>query len=142
VGGVVALTTRRARRDIKSADPDRREAVRQELEAVAASQITDVLTWETDAAGNVTRVTVVPSERLSERARRAIKKVKVVPGELGATIEIEMHDKLSALRVLARSEGLLDGNDDDKRPSLVGINLRGPKELEEGGKDAEGQAEG
>lgn len=136
----MALTTRRARRDIEASDPSRREAVRQELEAVAASQITDVLTWETDGAGNVTRVAVVPSERLSERARRAIKKVKVTPGELGATIEIEMHDKLSALRVLARSEGLLDGNDDDKRPSLVGINLRGPASVE-GGESEKGEAE-
>lgn len=126
----MAMTTRQARRDIAAADPSRRDAVRHELEAVAAAQITDVVQWETDAAGNVIRTTVVPSADLSERARRAIKKVKVTPTEFGNQVEIEMHDKLSALRILARAEGLLDGGDDqDKRPSLVGINIRGPAAL-------------
>lgn len=126
---------RKARREVQSANPERREAVRQELEAVAAAQITDALSWETDAAGNVTKVTVVASDRLSERARRAIKKVKVTPTEHGNQVEIEMHDKLSALRLLARVEGLMDGNEDDKRPSLVGINLRGPASIEGEQKD-------
>lgn len=124
----MALTTRRARRDLASPDSDRRDAVRQELEAVAASQITDVITWTQSADGGVTAL-VRPSEELSERAKRGIKKVKITPTQHGDQIEIEMHDKLAALRVLARAEGLLDGGEDaDKRPSLVGINLRGPAE--------------
>lgn len=123
----MAMTTRQARRDVQSANPDRREAVRQELEAIGASQITDVVTWTTDAQGAVAQVNVIASEQLSERARRSIKKIKVTPMEWGNQVEVEMHDKLSALRVLAKVEGLLDVDDDAaKRPSLVGINLRGP----------------
>lgn len=124
-------TIRRARREITAPDEGRREAVRQELEAVAAGQITDVMTWTTRSDGTIDAVRVVASDQLSERARRAVKKVKITPTQYGDQIEIEMHDKLSALRILARAEGLMDGMDDqDKRPSLVGINLKGPEKIE------------
>lgn len=123
---------RQARRDITSDDIERREAVRQELQAVAAGQLTDVVTWETDHQGHVTDVKVVPSDQLSERARRSIKKVKVTTTKFGTDIEIEMHDKLSALRMLAKIEGLTaDADDADKRPSLVGINIKGPEQVTE-----------
>ena len=38
-----------------------------------------------------------------------------------------MHDKLSALRLLAKHRGLLEPNSDDRRPSMIGINVTGPK---------------
>lgn len=127
---------RQARRDITADDMERREAVRAELQAVAAGQLTDVVTWETDAQGKVTAVNVTASSQLSERARRAIKKIKVTPTRYGNEVEIEMHDKLSALRLLAKVEGLTSEHDDaDKRPSLVGINLKGPDAISEGKKD-------
>lgn len=133
---MMAMTTRQARRDIQSSNTDRREAVRQELEAIGASQITDVVTWTTDASGAVTQVNVIASDQLGERARRSIKKIKVTPMEWGNQVEVEMHDKLSALRVLSKVEGLLDVDDDAaKRPSLVGINLRGPAPVQEAEKD-------
>lgn len=135
----MALTTRQARRDIQSANTEKREAVRQELEAIAASQITDVLSWTVNGNGTPV-VEVIASDQLSERARRSIKKIKVTPMEHGNQIEVEMHDKLSALRVLAKVEGLLNGDDtEDKRPSLVGINLRGPSSLPDQRSDAEGR---
>jgi len=135
----MAITTRQARRDIQSANTEKREAVRQELEAIAASQITDVVSWYVDANGKQ-RVDVIDSDQLSQRARRSIKKIKVTPMEHGNQIEVEMHDKLSALRVLAKVEGLLNGEDDqDKRPSLVGINLRGPASIPNQRADADGR---
>jgi len=83
---------------------------------------------------------VIDSDQLSQRARRSIKKIKVTPMEHGNQIEVEMHDKLSALRVLAKVEGLLNGEDDqDKRPSLVGINLRGPASIPDRRADADGR---
>ncbi|CAB5238747.1 Terminase small subunit [uncultured Caudovirales phage] len=134
----MTITTRQARRDVQSANPERREAVRQELEAIGAAQITDVVSWTVDKRGNAT-VEVIASDQLSERARRSIKKIKVTPTEFGNQIEVEMHDKLSALRVLAKTEGLLNGEDDqDKRPSLVGINLRGPVSVPDKRDDSDG----
>lgn len=113
-------TTRQMRRDL--ADPDRREAVVQELEAIAAGEATDVISW--DAMG---QVQLKPSDQLSERAKRSIKKVKVTPNQYGNSIEVEMHDKLAALRLLAKHRGLLEPNSDEQRPSMIGIQVTGPK---------------
>lgn len=116
------LSVREARAALAAQDEDRREAVVQELEALSGSEITDVLSWD-----EMGRVQVRASDQLSPRARRAIKKVKITPGEEGNTIEVEMHDKLSALRLLAKHRGLLEPNSDDRRPSMIGINVKGPE---------------
>jgi len=113
-------TIRNMRRDL--ADPDRREAVVQELEAIAAGEATDVISW--DAMG---QVQLKPSDQLSERAKRSIKKVKVTPNQYGNSIEVEMHDKLAALRLLAKHRGLLEPNSDEQRPSMIGNNVTEPK---------------
>ena len=110
------LTTRQQRAALASQDTDRREAVVQELEAIAAGEATDVISW--DAMG---QVQLTPSDQLPERARRSIKKVKVTPNQHGNTI------KLSALRLLAKHRGLLEPNSDDQRPSMIGINVTGPQ---------------
>lgn len=115
-------TTRQHRAALASQDTDRREAVVQELEAIAAGEATDVISW--DAMG---QVQLTPSDQLPERAKRSIKKVKVTPNQHGNTIEVEMHDKLAALRLLAKHRGLLEPNSDDQRPSMIGINVTGPK---------------
>jgi len=115
------LSVREARAALAAQDEDRREAVVQELEALSSSEITDVLSWD-----EMGRVQVRASDQLSARARRAIKKVKITPSEEGNTIEVEMHDKLSALRLLAKHRGLLEPNSDDRRPSMIGINVKGP----------------
>ena len=115
------ISVREARAALEAADEDRRQAVVQELEALSSSEITDVLSWD-----EMGRVQVRASDQLSARARRAIKKVKITPSEEGNTIEVEMHDKLSALRLLAKHRGLLEPNSDDRRPSMIGINVKGP----------------
>ena len=114
-------TIRQQRAALASADADRREAVVQELEAIGAGEATDVIQWD-----DMGRVTLTPSDQLSDRARRAVKKVKVTPNQFGNTIEVEMHDKLSALRLLAKHRGLLEPNANDQKPSMIGINITGP----------------
>ncbi len=114
-------TIRKQRAALASSDDGRREAVVQELEAIAAGEATDVIQW--DGMG---RVTLTPSDQLPERAKRSVKKVKVTPNQYGNTIEVEMHDKLSALRLLAKHRGLLEPNAGDQKPSMIGINITGP----------------
>ncbi len=114
-------TIRQQRAALAASDADRREAVVQELEAIGAGEATDVIQWD-----DMGRVTLTPSDQLSDRARRAIKKVKVTPNQFGNTIEVEMHDKLSALRLLAKHRGLLEPNANDQKPSMIGINITGP----------------
>lgn len=116
------LTVREARAVLALEDEDRKRAVIDELEAIGSGEITDVLSWD-----EMGRVQVRPSDQLSTRAKRSIKKVKITPTEHGNNIEVEMHDKLSALRLLAKHRGLLEPNADEQRPSMIGINVTGPK---------------
>jgi phospholipase C len=129
-------TIRNKRHALSSPDADKREAVIQELEAIGAAEATDIITW--DAMG---QIQLTPSSQLSERARRGIKKVKVTPNAHGNQIEVEMHDKLSALRLLAKHRGLLEPNSDDQRPSMIGINVTGPKTTTYEVKDVSGDNE-
>lgn len=115
------LSVRKARAALKDNDENLREAVTQELSALAASEITDVLFW--DETG---RVTLTSADQLSSRVKKAIKKVKVTPGRNGTSVEVEMHDKIAPLRLLAKHTGMLDGVQDQNKPSVIGINLKGP----------------
>lgn len=117
------LTIREARKALKLGPDDQKEAVRQELQAIGASNVTDILQW--DAMGEIT---LRSSDSLPAHVQKGIKKVKVTPGQNGNSIEVEMHDKLAALRVLAKHYGLMEANADaDSRPSILGINLKGPE---------------
>lgn len=116
---------RMMRRAVASGSEDRRDAVLQEIEAIGSAAITDVLSW--DSYGNVK---VRNSEDLPLHIKKAIKKVKVTPTKDGNAIEVEMHDKLSALRLLSKHHGLLETGSDDQKPTILGINLRGPEVLD------------
>lgn len=113
---------RKMRRELTSQDDNKRQAVLGELELLGGSKITDVLQW--DSAGNVY---LTATNELPDHVRRAIKKVKVTPNKDGQnSIEVEMHDKIAALRLLAKHHGLMEATDDTNRPSIIGINLHGP----------------
>jgi len=59
---------------------------------------------------------------------RAIKKITPMPD---GRVAIEMHDKVSVLRVLAKAAGFLDSPDQESdKPSIVGINMKGPQTTE------------
>ena len=42
-------------------------------------------------------------------------------------MEVELHDKVSVLRTLAKASGLLENHEDVDRPSVVGIVMHGPE---------------
>jgi len=110
------LTTRQARALI--ATPENQERVLEELGHIASSDITDVVSWTGDVA------ILKASEELPTQVRKAIKKVKITPGKYGNAIEVEMHDKLSALRMMARVTGLNEPQQDESnRPTMIGIKL-------------------
>lgn len=115
-------TVRKQRTALASSDDASRDAVVQELEAIASGEATDVIQWD-----DMGRVMLTPSDQLSERAKRSVKKVKVTPNQFGNQIEVEMHDKLTALRLLAKHRGLLEPNANDQKPGMIGINITGPK---------------
>ena len=116
------MTTRQARKALVYGSDNEKEAVKHELAAIAASNITDVLRWTESGA-----MALLKTDDIPVHVQKAIKKVKVTPNQHGNAIEVEMHDKLSALRVLARHHGLMEPNaDSDSRPSVIGINMKGP----------------
>mgnify|MGYP003117633571 FL=1 len=115
------ISIRKSRDVLKHGTEVQKEKVRQELEAIGNSDITDVILW--DEKGQVQLRDIANASRT---ITKTIKKVKATPGKYGTSIEIEMHDKLGALRLLAKHHGLLDDVAEDKRPSVIGINITGP----------------
>jgi len=116
------VSVRESRRILAKGNDSEKEAVKQELASIAASNITDVLRWTESGA-----MALLKTDDIPVHVQKAIKKVKVTPNQYGNSIEVEMHDKLSALRVLAKHHGLMEPNaDSDTRPSVIGINMTGP----------------
>jgi hypothetical protein len=110
------LTTRQARALLAS--PENQEKVSSELGHIAQADITDVISWTGDVA------VLNASDTLAPHVRKAIKKVKITPGKYGNAIEVEMHDKLGALRMLARATGMMDqAQEESNRPTMIGIKL-------------------
>ena len=121
-GGIRALERRlRGRCDIIDQN---KEGVAQALLDVASAKLTDVIEW--DGEGNVK---VRPSADIPDNVASAIKKVKVSRNKDGdPTLELEMHDKISVLRILAKAAGLLEPPDSGPdMPSVVGIKMVGPE---------------
>jgi len=99
-----------------------KESVAKELVDIGKTNIADIMDW--DEKGNVT---IKDSKNISEAALKSIKKIKVTPTKLGPQLEVELHDKVAVLRVLAKAAGLLEQQEDMDRPSVVGIVMQGPE---------------
>jgi hypothetical protein len=99
-----------------------KESVAKELVDIAQANISDIMEW--DDKGNVS---IKDTKNISDAAVKAIKKIKVTPTKLGPQIDVELHDKVAVLRVLAKAAGLLEQQEDMDRPSVVGIVMQGPE---------------
>jgi hypothetical protein len=102
---------------------ENREAIAAELLMVASACITDVVRW--DEKG---RLSIRASSQVSSATLRAIRSVKaktvVYEDRTEHTIEFEMHDKLGALRTLAKGAGLMEARKSGNRPSVFGIGAK------------------
>ena len=70
---------------------------------------------------------LAPLDLLMRRAITPLM-IKVTPTKMGPQLEVELHDKVGVLRVLAKASGLLEPEQDVDRPSVVQINMSGPEE--------------
>jgi hypothetical protein len=102
-----------------------KEAVAYALLCMANTKISDIMTW--DEAGNVT---VKAAHQIPEHALTAIKSIKQkVDRDGNSTLEIELYDKVGVLRILAKASGLLDNPDESDKPSVIGINIKSPSQI-------------
>tara|TARA_E500000075_G_C6969479_1_gene309964 strand:- start:850 stop:1248 length:399 start_codon:yes stop_codon:yes gene_type:complete len=110
---------REIKRKIKGSDViyKNRDALAQELINIGTANITDVVTWENDQA-KVKDVKDIPEHTLS-----AIKRIRILKD---GTLDIEMVDKVRVLQMLAKSAGLLDGEQDADKPAVIDIKMVGP----------------
>ena len=99
-----------------------KENVAQELIDIATANISDIVWW--DNQGNVS---VKDPKDIPRAAIKAIKKIKMIPTKAGPQLEVELHDKVSVLRTLAKASGLLEQQEDIDKPSVVGIVMHGPE---------------
>jgi hypothetical protein len=106
---------------------ENREAVAYSLLCMANTKITDILTWDEEGNVKVRAASAIP-----DHALQAIKNIRVTKGKDGAqTLEVELYDKVGVLRLLAKASGLLDNPDDGSdKPSVIGINVQAPEDVE------------
>jgi len=121
-GGVRVVERRINKSDVLDHSKD---AVAQEIVDIARANIGHIMEW--DSNGNVK---VKDSKDIDEFAIKAIKRIKVVPGKNGDSLEVEMHDKVAILRLLANAQGLLESENNVNTPSVVGITMHGPEVID------------
>ncbi|MAK51237.1 terminase small subunit [Marinobacter sp.] len=100
-----------------------KEGVAQELIDVGRAKITDIVDWDENGV-----VRVRNPENVPESAIKAIKRIRMTQTQAGPQIDIEMHDKVAVLRILAKAAGLLEPQEEMDKPSVVGIVMEGPKD--------------
>ena len=103
-----------------------KEMVAAELIALGTANITDIVNLDG---------TIKPMEEIPDHALAAIKKISVREGN----VTIEMHDKVATLRVLAKASGMLDAEPHQEKPSIIGINMKGPAPVTEYEEIADGE---
>ena len=96
-----------------------KEVIAAELIAMGTTRITDIVDLHTGQ--------VKPLDEIPDYALASIKKIVATEGG----VSIELFDKVGVLRVLAKASGLLDVEKNQDRPSIVGINMRGPEPVAE-----------
>jgi len=94
-----------------------KEVIAAELIAMGTTRITDIVDLHTGQ--------VKPLDEIPDYALASIKKIVATEGG----VSIELFDKVGVLRVLAKASGLLDVEKNQDRPSIVGINMKGPEPI-------------
>lgn len=91
-----------------------KEVIAAELIAMGTARITDIIDLQTGE--------LKPVDEIPDYALASIKRIVHTEGG----VSIELFDKVGVLRVLAKASGLLDVEKNQDKPSIVGINMKGP----------------
>lgn len=101
---------------------ENRDELAAELLSLGSSSITDIVEFSQDG------VRLRDIDEIDDAALRAVKRVRVTPGQHGNTVDVEMIDKVRILQMLAKSAGLMDGEKEIDKPSVVSIEMVMPGE--------------
>lgn len=123
----MAFLAKRHRMEHSTTIAKNRENIALEIIGLAATSITDVVSW--DENGNIK---VKSSKSLKPHAARSIKKIRTFTDKDGnKKFELEMHDKIAMLRLLAKASGLLEQQENQDKPSVIGINIKAPVTIDQ-----------
>jgi len=117
-GGIRVVQRRIKKSEVIEHNKDK---VAQELLDIATANVMDILQVENN------KVSLRDLKEIPEAAIKAIKSIQTVETKYGTQFKIEMHDKVSTLRILAKAAGFLEQHDDINRPSVIGIQIKGPE---------------
>ena len=120
LGGV-----REVKKKLKGSDVifENREKLAEILLQLGTVKITDIVNWNTQG-----KLQIKDVNEISEPALQSIRKIKAIPKDGQMEIEVELIDKVRILQLLAKSAGLLDRQPDSEKPSVIEVNMVGPKE--------------
>ena len=116
-GGIRVVQRRIKKSEVIEHNKDK---VAQELLDIATANVMDILQVENN------KVSLRDLKEIPEAAIKAIKSIQTVETKYGTQFKIEMHDKVSTLRILAKAAGFLDQHHDINRPSVIGIQIKWP----------------
>lgn len=127
-GGRQRVVRKAATSELLDNAPDRIAA---ELMDIGYSSVAEVFDWD-EGAGSFR---LKAKREISAGALRSIKRVKVQRRRkiddngdtiMDENIEVEFHDKIAALRLMAQAGGMLNKEKNTGIPSITGIELKGP----------------
>lgn len=136
-GGHSRVVRKAAVSELLDGAPDR---IATELMDIGYSSVGDVFDWGEEAGS----FRLKAKDKIAAGAMRSIKRIKVQrrvrqSDEGDATvidenIEVEFHDKIAALRLMAQASGMLNKERNAGVPSITGIELKGPAVASSGAK--------
>ena len=99
-----------------------RDKLAEALLSISQAKVTDVVDWDDQG-----KVSIKNLDEIPEHALQSIKKIKARPVGESFEVEIEMIDKVRVLQMLAKSAGILDRTPESEKPSVIEVNMVGPK---------------
>lgn len=131
-GGHSRVVRKAAVSELLDGAPDR---IATELMDIGYSSVGDVFDWGEEAGS----FRLKAKDKIAAGAMRSIKRIKVQrrvrqddEGQgtvIDENIEVEFHDKIAALRLMAQASGMLTKERNAGVPSITGIELKGPSSV-------------
>lgn len=82
------------------------DKVIKELARLAFSDLREVARWHADNIGKISQVDLIPGDKISTNAARALSEISTSNTQYGTNIKVKMHSKTKALELLCKHLGI------------------------------------